>query len=352
MMFASYHEKCYEGVIREMVRRLEFSEVRIGSTEAQTLAWGANELIDWVGARIYQLNGETVPTTIRVAYNFDSVLQTPDGRGYVLYERLGTKALLIYDGEILREWNRSFYQADRFDYPINMAQLDDGRQILVHCPEEYNRLEIEDLSTGARLTTRGTESPDFFHSRLQISPDKKWLLSAGWYWHPIDALQVFAFDQALEEPESLDRKPHFEILDQDLEVQSAVFTPDSNILIVTAREDYHEDLEDEQTFFGMRAGQVGLFSPTEKKMLWTKEWTTPPGRVEVDGPWALCLYEHPRLYRWRDWTLVREWPYLYTGKQISSIATVDSHFPAMSFDLKRDRFAISSPSGVTVISDL
>lgn len=328
---------------------MEFFETNVGSTGAQTLVWANDELIDWVGARIYRLDGETTRASLGIAYKFDSALSVPDGRGCVLYERLGTKALLLYDGRIVREWNRSFYQANRFDYPICLAQLEDGRQILVHCPDEYNRLEIEDLLSGTRLTTRDTESPDFFHSRLQISPDKKWLLSAGWCWHPIDALQVFALDQILEKPESLDAEPHFEILDQDLEVQSAVFTPDSNLLIVTAREDYHEELEDDQTFFGMKAGQVGLFSPSDKRMLWTKEWTTPPGRVEVGGPWALCLYEHPRLHRWSDWSLIHEWPHLCSGKQSSSISTADSAVPAMCFDLGRNRFAVSDPSGVTVV---
>lgn len=284
-----------------------------------------------------------------IAYPFDSALGVAEGKGCILYDRLGTKAILVYENKIVREWNRSYYHADRYEYPICTAHLDDGRQILVHCPEDYNRLEIEDLFTGERLSARGAKSPDFFHSRLQTSPDKKWLLSAGWFWHPIDALQVFPLDQVLTHPELLDVKPDFEILNPDLEVQSAVFTPDSNILIVTAKDDYHEALTDEETFFGISAGQVGLFSPQQKRMLWTKEWTTTPGSVVVGGPWALCLHGHPRLYRWEDWTFVHEWTHLSSGKQTSSICPSGSKIPTMCFDLERNRFAVSGPSGVTVV---
>lgn len=329
---------------------MEFQETHVGTEGAQTLTWVGDRLIDWVGARAYQSDGEAALAELNVPCDgFDSVLAVPDGRGSILYERLGTKAILLYDGRVVREWSRSHYQADRFDYPICTTQLNDGRQVIIHCPEEYSRLEIEELFTGTRLTTRTTESPDFFHSRLQVSPDRKWLLSAGWFWHPIDSLRVFSLDEVLREPEALDREPATEIRNQDLEVQSAVFTPDSHILIVTALEDYHEELEAEDTFFGMRAGQVGLFSPSKRAMSWIKDWTNPPGRVEVGGPWALCLYEHPRLFRWSDWSLLHEWPHLPSGKQTSSIATRGSAHPAMCFDLSNNRFAVSASDGVTVV---
>ena len=337
------------GLMIVVVYHMKFSETRFGNTGAQTLTWVGDDLVDWVSGRVFRSGEKTDFAEGSVPYKFDSVLTVPDGKGYVLYERLGTKALLLYEGRIVREFNRSYYQAGTYDYPICTSQLENGRQILAHCPEVYSRLEIEDLFTGESLTSRVTESPDFFHSRLQISPDKKWVLSAGWQWNPIDALKVFALDKVMTEPELLDAEPAFKILNPDLEVQSAVFTPDSNILIVTADEDDYEELEDDETFYGMKAGQVALFSPAQKKMLWTQNWTTPPGRIEVAGLWALCLYEHPRLYRWSDWTFIHEWPHLKTGKQNSSIATIGSQSPATSFQLDRGRFAISSSDGITVV---
>ena len=50
----------------------------------------------------------------------------------------------------------------------------------VHCPREYNRLEVEVAATGERLTPEVDRRPqDFFHSRLAVSPDGLRLLSAG-----------------------------------------------------------------------------------------------------------------------------------------------------------------------------
>lgn len=314
---------------------MKYREQRVGESAARTLLWQGGGLVDWMERGV---DG-----------SFDSALPVLDGRGCLLYERLGTQAVLLEEGRLRRKFSRSEYQSGRFDYPICVSPLKEGRQLLIHCPEEYNRLEIEELLTGTRLSTRDSESRDFFHSRLQVSPNGRWLLSAGWYWHPIDALRIFDLDKALADPESLDQTGEFEILNTDLEVQSAVFTPDSHLLIVTANDEEYEVLEEEETFYGLRAGQVGLFSMEERRMLWMKDWKSRPGSLVIGGPWAVSLYQHPRLWRWRDWALVHEWPHLFSGKQISSISTIDANVPAMAFDLAAGRFAISSSEGVSVV---
>jgi hypothetical protein len=43
-----------------------------------------------------------------------------------------------------------------------LLALPDGREIVAHCPEDYNRLQLDDLATGERLSGRETKSPDFF----------------------------------------------------------------------------------------------------------------------------------------------------------------------------------------------
>lgn len=328
---------------------MKFQLKKISDSPAQTLCWTEKGLVDLVGGLRCGPEGKAGTTNIRLAYPFDTAIPIPDGQGTVLYERLGTKGILLRENRVQREFNRSYYHADRYDFPICTGRATDGRQILVHCPQEYNRLEIEDLLTGEHLTSRRTESPDFFHSRLQISPNGKWLLSAGWRWHPIDALQVFDLSQVWQRPELLDDKPAFKILDTDMEVQAAAFTPDSHILIATANEDFYDPLDEEDTFFGLRAGQVALFDPKQQRMLWLNDWTTPPGSLVVGGPWALCLHGHPRLYRWKDWTLVHEWPQVFTGRQTSSICKQDDDVPCMAFDLEHGRFAVSADDGVWMV---
>jgi hypothetical protein len=37
-------------------------------------------------------------------------------------------------------------------YPVVLTRLASGREVLIHCPDYYGRLEIEDARTGERLT--------------------------------------------------------------------------------------------------------------------------------------------------------------------------------------------------------
>lgn len=62
--------------------------------------------------------------------------------------------------------------SEAYRYPVALFTLPDGRTGIAHCPERYNRLEIEDAITGERLTASGQREPrDVFHSRLAVSGD-------------------------------------------------------------------------------------------------------------------------------------------------------------------------------------
>jgi len=104
-----------------------------------------------------------------------------------------------------REVNRSFYHAEAYRYPLALFCLPDGRTGLVQCPAHYNRLEIEEAATGELLTGSGTRAPaDVFHSRLAVSDSGRYLLSAGWIWHPWSCLMVHDLAGALADPTRLD----------------------------------------------------------------------------------------------------------------------------------------------------
>jgi hypothetical protein len=118
----------------------------------------------------------------------DAACATPDGRFAAVYERVGTKALLLRDGGILRELNRSYYQAKAYEYPICIWWNGDHRPLIAHCPEEYCRIDIEDAESGACLNTARTR-----------------LLSAGWVWHPLDSVMYFDIVEALHNSKHLDR---------------------------------------------------------------------------------------------------------------------------------------------------
>ncbi len=121
-------------------------------TKVKSLCWQGDRLIDWAGGGIaYDLEGKVYGSIVRYAYRFDAAVVSPSGEYAVIYERLGTKGLVLKQGKPIREINRSFYHADAYEYPIVLFKLPDGREVIAHCPDHYNQLEIEELENGKRL---------------------------------------------------------------------------------------------------------------------------------------------------------------------------------------------------------
>src|SRR5262249_14918529 len=184
-----------------------FKQSSFTATGINSLCWRADELVDWVGGgRAFALDGTERSTSVYYAYRFDAATASPDGRFAVIYERLGTKGLLLQNCKLLRELNRSYYNADAYEYPVTLFHGPGGRLLLAHCPEDYCRIDLEDAETGRVLTASAERTPDdFFHSRLAASPHGKRLLSAGWVWHPWSAVVCFDITRALADSNHLDR---------------------------------------------------------------------------------------------------------------------------------------------------
>ncbi len=187
-----------------------FTQSSFNATGVRSLCWRGDQLVDWVGGgRAFASDGTEQRRKVNYAYRFDAATASPDGRFVVIYERLGTKGLLLHDGRVVRELDRSFYHASAYEYPVALFNDPDGRVLLAHCPGNYCRLELEEAETGRPLTASPDRKPsDFFHSRLAASPSGKRLLSAGWLWHPFDGVAWFDIAQALVDPCHLDGFHH------------------------------------------------------------------------------------------------------------------------------------------------
>lgn len=110
-------------------------EIRISAKGVRSLVWNGDELIDWAGGGTrFLLSGETVPNPVYYPYAFDASVMSPSGEFAVIYTRLGTKGLVLHRGQILREINRSYYHAGAYEYPIALARLGNGREVLIHSP--------------------------------------------------------------------------------------------------------------------------------------------------------------------------------------------------------------------------
>ena len=116
---------------------------------------------------------------------FAAVVNDYGQHGQVVDLRTG-RATLTLDG--------GSYHADTVPFSVAFA-LDGERTLVVH-RTDWNRLDISDAATGARLTERGPTSYtrdqqrpehylDYFHGELRVSPGGRWIADDGWVWHPV-----------------------------------------------------------------------------------------------------------------------------------------------------------------------
>lgn len=318
-------------------------EIHIHAERVQSLVWDGDDLVDWVGGgQRYLMTGETIPRQVYYAYPFNAATSLPGSDYAAIYAKCETKGLILRRGEILREINRSYYQADAFEYPIAMFRMASGREVLVHCPDEYCRLQIEDLATGEILAkSSGPKPADFFHSRLLASPEGRHLLSAGWVWHPMDVVNVYDLAKVIVDPTHLDTGG----LDIDAwaEESSAAFLPDGRLLVAL------NGVEDEDGD-PIKGAELRLFDLNAVKLLATVPTARRIGTMmPVGNDHVLALHEHPRLIDLHTGQEVQSWPHLKTGAQTSSIVRGTVPIPPMALDAYGCRFAVAQHAGITVL---
>jgi hypothetical protein len=82
-----------------------------------------------------------------------------------------------------------------------------GRCVFIH-RTDWNRLDVSDAVTGTVLTergptryVRGEERPDhyldYFHGRLAVSPNGRYIFDDGWVWHPVGIAIAFDLEKWL-----------------------------------------------------------------------------------------------------------------------------------------------------------
>ncbi|MEM7349302.1 MAG: hypothetical protein AAF657_00755 [Acidobacteriota bacterium] len=325
-----------------------FTERTIEVEGVRSLVWDGDCLVDWVdGGHRYGIDGSIVERSVRYAYTFDASVTSPSGDYAVIYTSTGTTGLLLRNGEVVRQINREFYHANAYLYPIAFAQLPDGREVLIHCPEAYCQIDIEDAETGECLTKREPprDIPDIFHSRLSVSPNGRWLMSAGWVWHPLDVVHVYDLLEALRDPRTLDtlgnQPPGM------WELQSASFA-EGNTVIVGASDEYYgddEDPDDDQPGENRIAlWEIGASTYSARVAL-----GHPPGTImAINQRFIVSMFEQPRLIDLNKGQTLHEWSDIDSGKQTSSI-TWDKLPPPMALDSQNARFAVAQESNIRII---
>ena len=312
----------------------------------RSLHWDGEDLVDWVdGGTRWRPDGVRIDSHVRYPYVFDRAVVSISGRYQVLYTECGTKGLVLDAGQVLREINRSYYHANDYEYPIAMGRLPDGREVLVHCPDYYNKLELEDIASGHRLTQRTDRGPDVFHSRLSLSPGGRRLLSGGWLWDPFGVAEVFDLTDVLRDQYAMDRRDVAlgRALDTEV-VASCWLTDDLLVVAAAAATDEEDSAEEEDQALG--PGKLGVWSIDSAGWLHRSQLDYRCGLLLSCGPAVLGLYDHPKLIDPATGAILAQWPDLLSGQREHPYRP--RPLPPIAVHPSGNRFAIVQDSAIVV----
>ncbi|PZR19120.1 MAG: hypothetical protein DI539_15055 [Flavobacterium psychrophilum] len=321
-------------------------KIDISEAYVQTISWADDKIIDWsTGGRIFLLDGKRDDLELyHYRYKCDAAITSKDGTYSLIYAKLGTKALLLKNGNILREVNRSYYRSDVYEYPAAFFTTTEGKTYLIHCPIAYNRIDFEDVETGEIVTNESrNDLSDIFHSRFEISPDNKFLLSKGWIWSPIDTICVFDIEACLKTPSLLN---HATITpDWTGEICSASFADNEYIVLCTSNE---EPLDDDEP---VPAGHIALWNfKTGKFSKAVKPPVTIGNLFAVNIKYCWDLYEYPKLINIETGEIEQAYTDIDSGKQASSIIWHLKNLPLVAHNIEIGKLAISNGKDIVVLS--
>lgn len=316
----------------------------------QSMSWFNDTLVDWTNAgKQYFTNGQVREIgKYNYAFNFDSSIISNNGQYAVIYQKQGTKGLLLKNGEILREINRSYYQADNYEYPVAFVTAKNGKTYLIHCPSEYCRIDFEEVETGKVITNhKGRKPSDFFHSRFEISPDNTTFISKGWAWHPYDFVEIFDIEECIQNPLLLDKSKISPVV--DAEICTASYINNDLILIGSPNhtEPFNHDLSDK-----LKNGQVAVWNIKSNTIsgIVSANFTIGGHLTAIDEEYAWDLFDYPKIVNYQTGQVEEKLEDIFTGQQVSSIIHHLDNLPKIAFNRKTKQVAISNKDKIEILS--
>lgn len=310
----------------------------------KTINWYGDTIVDWAsGGKQYFLNGEILESHTYFPFAFDAAITSANLTYTFIYQPLGTKELLLKNGELLREINRSHYFANAYEFPCAFIEVN-SVTYLIHCPVAYNQLDFENAETGELLTNVSERKPaDFFHSRLAVSSDNSTLISRGWVWHPLDVTLIFDVNNCLSEPKVLDEL-RWQLPD-GAEVCTASFIDSERIVIGSS----DEIINDED--LSMPAKHIAIWDLDKKTM-------SKPVPVEeefgnlfaINENFAWDFYDFPKIISIETGEIIDKDVSINTGKNRSAIANSGTVNPQIIFNRHTKQIAISGDERIEVLT--
>lgn len=319
--------------------------------KVHSLCWHNGQLVDWAaGGRQYRLDGTVTGSRFFYAYHFDHAIVAAGDQYVALLERFGTKGLILKkDGRLIREINRSYYCAHLYEYPLSFLTRPDGRIALVHCPNQYNQIEIEDVETGEKLAAHDSKCEDFFHSRLAVSGDNGYLLSAGWIWHPFDYIGVYELEKVWQQPSLLAASHPYWLVQSGVGVNAATFTGNDRLVLTTNDWSYDPKYVEPDEESLLRPDSIGVFDLISGQWVSQAPLEETAGTLMPVGDYVVGFFRHPKLIEVATGRVIARWEDLSSGEQNSSIITPGTTLPPLAMDAANKRFAVASAEAVTVI---
>lgn len=309
--------------------------------DVRSLAWDGDDLVDWVLGKRCSPDKTEININVCYLYRFDCVFTSRDGTYLALVERLGTKGVIVKNGTFLREINRSYYHADCYDYPLTFLTLPDGSTGIAHCPDEYNTIQIEYADSGNKAGFPGLTSDDFFHSRLSISEDNRFLVSAGWIWQPFDQVRIYDLDRLFSGSEECAKGFGDEFTRNHVEISGAVFSKGSTLVMTTYDDGfcYSDDSLDIRHL--LEPDRIYRYDLAKGSFISQAPLKALPGTMMPFGNYAVSFYRHPKIVDLRTGKIGKEWQHIRSGTQTSSISH-HSEVPPIAMDPGNMRFAVAS----------
>jgi hypothetical protein len=297
-------------------------------------------IVDWAGGGSYSLDGKV---TQFGGYGFgDSAISSANGDYVFIYQKLGTKGLLLKNGQLLREINRSYYFAGAYEFPAVFITLG-SKTYLVHCPVAYNQLDFEDVETGEIITNIKNRKPqDRFHSRLEINADGTYMMSKGWVWHPLDMVMIFNIKECINNPLLLDDPQSCPNV--GLEVCTASFIDGDSAVVGS---------------FDRVIDEIGDLPP-KHICIWdlkTNKLSNPVAVKEnfgnlfaINAKYAWDMFGFPKIIDLETGKVIEQNKKINSGKQRSSIINDTDDFPSIIFNKRTGQIAVKAYEKIEVLT--
>jgi hypothetical protein len=194
-----------------------------------------------------------------------------------------------------------------------------------------------------------------FHSQLTANPSGTRFASAGWVWHPWQAVAWFDVARALANPHELDsgRSAPSSRYVGLAEETSASWIDDTHLVVGASGED-----EDPQTVAEdagpeprLKPNGIAVYDVVEATCVRQVVLDEPPGlMMPLGDEHVVAFYHHPRVISLRTGQVLHTFDTLNTGLQAGSIALgVSDGRPPLALDPGHLRFAAFDGSAIHVV---